>query len=102
MVGNLICLTQGNLDQESSRTSTKAKVENWMPKLLRVFYLTLIKDAMDESIYRAIKRSSRWNKEKPPDRLGYLANENKNDPGYYKEIRHCDKNNWLEEDMKSL
>ncbi|GFU28246.1 cysteine-rich protein 2-binding protein [Nephila pilipes] len=51
-------------------------------------------------------RSSRSNKGKPPDRLGYLAHENKKDPENYKEVlSRNDKNKWLEaieEEMKSL
>ncbi|GFT70260.1 hypothetical protein NPIL_278001 [Nephila pilipes] len=52
------------------------------------------------------KRSSRSNKEKSPDRFGYPANENKNDPENYKEVlSRSDENKWLEvieEEMKSL
>ncbi|GFT80207.1 copia protein [Nephila pilipes] len=59
-----------------------------------------------KSTYRAIKRYSRTNKGKTPDRLGYVANENKNDPENYKKaLRLSDKNKRLEakeEEMKSI
>ncbi|GFT14470.1 retrovirus-related Pol polyprotein from transposon TNT 1-94 [Nephila pilipes] len=43
------------------------------------------------------RRFSRSNKGKPPDRLGYLANENKNDPENYKEaLSRSEKNKLIE------
>ncbi|GFU26801.1 retrovirus-related Pol polyprotein from transposon TNT 1-94 [Nephila pilipes] len=52
------------------------------------------------------EESSRSNKEKPPDRLFYLANENKNDLENNKEVpSRSNKNKWgevIEEEMKSL
>ncbi|GFT70606.1 hypothetical protein NPIL_475841 [Nephila pilipes] len=47
------------------------------------------------------RRSSRSNKRKSLDRLGYLANENKNDSENYKALSRCDKNKWVEEERKS-